>query len=392
MVTSAERVEFLRCSELFHDLPRALVEAIAAQLEEVHYRAGDVVFDRGDEGDAVYVVLDGVLSMEADGVSLLLRNPGECVGEFALIDEGLRSAAAVARSEVRLLRWGRCEFQRALEGDGAIARGIFRMLTHKLREDLRGRLDMQLTQERWQQDLARAKEIQSGMLPPGQWSCATAELAGYCMPADEVGGDYYDYLTLDNSGLGVIIGDVTGHGFYSSLFVAMAKSCFHTQIPFGHGPSTIMAAMRKALDLSIGGHLLMTCCYVLFDAQTRQIRYSNAGHPPALILRADGRTVDVLEAIDPILGALSADLQPEFGEVCTMWASGDLMVLYSDGVIDARAPGGGMFGEARLRNCVSNLAGCSALQARERILNDIAGFGQGEPVGDDMTLVVVKAR
>ena len=183
-------------SELFSGVSEALLREIDARLGNVSYRAGERIFAQGDLGDAVYVVSRGTLSLEVDGMTLLYRQPGECVGEFALIDDEPRSAAAIALTDVELLRWERRDFQETMSRHGDVARGIFRMLTGKLRQDVESKVSMQLERERWQQDLARAREIQMGMLPAGPLSAPGIEVTGYCQPAAGVGGDYYDFLEL----------------------------------------------------------------------------------------------------------------------------------------------------------------------------------------------------
>ena len=386
---SEELVNFLRSVDLFHAMPPALLERIAGQLEHVSYEAGEEVFQEGQPGDAVFVVAEGVLSLQSAGAELLLRGRGECIGEFALIDDEPRSATAIASTDLTLLRWDKRLFRQTLESNAATARGIFRTLTAKLREDLDAKLEM----NRLQQDLSRANEIQMGMLPTGAWSVEHLEIAGLCAPAAQVGGDYYDYLQLSEEAgdVGLIIGDVTGHGFYSGLFVAMAKSCFHTQVPVDHSPEAIMNAMRTTLGLSIDRQLLMSCCYLLFCPATRTLRYANAGHPPPLLLRAATDEIEALPALDPLLGVLDADLQPVFSAASSRWEQGDLLCVYSDGVTEARAPDRTMFGEGRLREVLRECGDCGAQEALNHLLGAINDFGRGEPVGDDLTLVTVKA-
>ena len=385
-----DRIQILADSELLGGVSRRLLEAIDGQLEAVAYRAGEVVFEQGDTGDAVYVVASGTLSLQSESVTLLYREPGECVGEFALIDDEPRSATALALTDVVLLRWGRCDFQRTLSNDAEVARGIVRMLTRKLRQDVDSRVRMQLERERWQQDLARAREIQMGMLPASHLTRIGLEVHGYCRPAAEVGGDYYDYFALDDDKVALIIGDVTGHGFYSGLFVAMAKSCIHTQSSFSYAPSVVMAGLRRTLDLSIQRQLLMTSCYVLFDLREGTLSYANAGHPYPYLFRAAEQVLHPLKALDPILGALDADLTPVFAERTMDWSTGDVLVMYSDGITESRNPRGEMFEHERLEACVRGLAARPTADIKDGILGAVESYAGGVSQGDDLTLVVAK--
>ena len=192
----SSRLNFLRTTELLAAVPDALIERIDARLAEVNLEAGEILFEEGDEGDAVYIVAQGRLRVESDGLLLLTRSDGDCIGEIALIDNEPRSADAVADTPVRLLRWERRDFQEMLGQDPVVARGIFTMLTGKLRQDVKSAVRLEREAERWRQDLARAREIQQGMLPGERLLTDRLELAGVCSQASEVGGDFYDFIEM----------------------------------------------------------------------------------------------------------------------------------------------------------------------------------------------------
>ena len=387
----SDRLAFLRTTELLSAVPEALVAKIDRALEEVNLAAGEVLFDEGEEGDAVYLVAEGRLRLESDGMTVITRSCGDCVGEIALIDDEPRSAAAIADTPVKLLRWERRDFQKTLSQDPEIARGIFKMLTAKLREDVKSTVRLERERERWRQDLVRAREIQQGMLPAGRLLTESIELAGVCSQASEVGGDFYDYLCLDGDSVGLIVGDVTGHGFYAGLFVAMAKSCLHTQTRFSFDPREVMQAMRRTLDLSIQRRLLMSCCYVLFEPGVRRLHYANAGHPYPYLYRAGEGFLHRLQALDPILGAL--DLGAGGYARRTMpWEPGDVLVMYTDGVTEARDDAGRMFEHEALEACIAETEGDSAESIRDRILEKISAHAGEGTQDDDLTLVVARAR
>lgn len=388
---ASELVKFLKQTELFQTVPEILVEIIEDHLTEVRLREGAILFHEGEVGDAVYVIAEGTLSLQSEGVQLLTRKRGECIGEFALIDDEPRSAAAVAETDVVLYKWDRASFQDMLSTDAEVARGIFRMLTGKLRQDVERRVVMVVEQERWRQDLTRAKEIQTGMLPADHLKRPDLEIAGFCTPAAEVGGDFYDYIEFDDDEVGLVIGDVTGHGFYSGLFVAMAKSCIHTQARVIHSPAAMMRSLRLALSLSIQRRLLMTCCYVAVSPRRGTLTYANAGHPYPYRFRPSTGELIRLEALDPILGALDVDTV-DFEERTIEFLPGDYLVMYSDGVSEARNSGERMFEEKAFEPCVRENCRESAKTARDGILDALAAFVEDVPQRDDLTLVVAYAR
>ncbi|MCZ6635877.1 MAG: sigma 54-interacting transcriptional regulator [bacterium] len=132
----ADRIDFLKTTELFAGVSNDLLERICGSMELADVRAGTTLFRAGDAGDAVYLVVTGTLSIEKDDVQLVTRGPGECIGEFALIDDAPRSTDVVAETDVRLLRWGRTDFQASFTQTPSVAQGLFRILLGKLREDV----------------------------------------------------------------------------------------------------------------------------------------------------------------------------------------------------------------------------------------------------------------
>ena len=387
--TDMDHIALLRNTDLLRDVSDSGLNEIASCTEEVKALAGTTVFRKGDDGDALYLIVDGTLRLESDGVSLMLRTAGEWIGEMALIDKGTRSASAIAQTDVRLLRWERESFVRVISHHPGVAYGIFKVLTRKLREDIERQVDLELVQERWKQDLKRAREIQMGMLPSGDLITPRMQISGYCRPAAEVGGDYYDYVKFDDARLGVIIGDVTGHGFYAGLFVAMAKSGINTQAQIDHAPHKIMEAMRRTVSLSIQRSLLMTCCYVLFDVDNDTLSFSNAGHPYPYHYRRRSGSLERLLPMDPLLGV--QDLyDASFQESESDWEPGDLMLFYSDGITEARDADGKMFEHQRLEDCFVENKDRTPAQIKEAILAKLERHCNGQPYDDDLTLVVVK--
>ena len=312
------------------------------------------------------------------------------MGEFALIDEGRRSATVRAQTDVLLLKWDRSCFHRALTDNPDVAQGLFRVLTAKLREDIRIQVDFALEKERWRQDLQRAREIQTGMLPEADFCTEKLQVSGFCRPAVEVGGDYYDYISRSDEKLGIIICDVTGHGFYSSLFVAMAKSCLHTLAEIGNTPDSVMLSMRNTLSLSIQRRLLMSCCYALIDPVRGTLLYANAGHPFPYHYCASTGSLERLGALDPILGALEPNSSHyQYSEAS--WAPGDLLVLYTDGITEERDSNGKQFGHERLEKLILEHANHTSAGLKQIILDSVADHVGDMAQRDDMTLVVAKA-
>ena len=276
---------------------------------------------------------------------------------------------------MRLLAWERQAFEEVLEADPAVARGILRTLTAKLRTDVTVGVGLIVERDRWREDLARSRQVQAAMLPPERVDLAGLQVAGRCAPVGVVGGDFYDVLSFEDGRCAIIMADVTGHGFHSGLIVAMVKSCLHAQARFDVSPPAMMQAMRHTLSLSLERGMLMSCTYLLFEPGAQCLTYANAGHPHPLH-NSVASGVTPLDVLDPILGAQDVD-EIRYRERRVPWLPGDCVVLYSDGVTEARSPGGEEFGRPRLDEALSTVSGMSALDTRDCLLSEVESHCAG---------------
>jgi len=385
----SDRITFLKGTSIFANVPESFLMQISENTHEVSVKIGTTIFSEGDVGDVVYLVVSGTVGIESDGIKLVTRSSGECFGEFALLDDEPRSASAIAETDVLLLKLERKDFQQAVLQNPEMAFGIFSTLTGKLRQDITVQVEVVREQERWQQDIKRAHEIQMAMLPQEDLKTDKIEIAGYCQPADDVGGDYYDYLLLADDKLGIIICDVTGHGFYSGLFVAMAKSCLHTQVQIDYSPKKVMEAMNRAISISMKRGLLMSCCYIVIDFKNDTLTYANASQPYPYHYSQNEGCLGQFLSTDMILGIRSIEYQ--FAVEERKWEKGDLLVLYSDGITEAENAKEEMFGDERLEKIISENINKSAASLRDCILNTLSLHCDGVPQNDDVTLVIAKA-
>lgn len=388
--------DFLADVPLFDDLEAADRRDIAATMSVVDFPDERIVFDEGTEGDAAYFVVEGTVHLESSGVVLAVRAEGEMVGEYALIDNSPRSAAARALANTRLLRWPRETFNRCLVEQPAVGTGLFRLLTQKLREDVDKRVADALERQRWKLELEWARDVQRGLLPDEDATIGGMELSCACHPAGHVGGDLYDYLTsprrsgvVADEAVGVLIGDVTGHGVYSALLAAMAKSCLYNQHRTDPSPGAVMRALARTVELSVGTRLLMSAAYAHVSAD--EVVFANAGHPPILHVNQGDGTVTRLGALDPILGALDA---PNYLglEQRRALRRGDLLVFVTDGVTETRSAAGDLFGAGRLDAVLARDSYASAQSCRDAVLRAVRDFRGNAPVEDDLTLVVIRIR
>jgi serine phosphatase RsbU (regulator of sigma subunit) len=200
----------------------------------------------------------------------------------------------------------------------------------------------------------------------------------------DVGGDVYDFLTLDDGRLAVILGDVTGKGIEAAADMAMAKFSFRALARMHSEPEDFLARVNEVIVDEIGGGKFITMLYALIDARARTVAVASAGHPPAKIVRPDG-TVSLLAGSGLALGiepdqvyeAERAELEP-----------GSSVVLYTDGVVEARRDGK-LYGEERLDRVLAKEARLGAQELAEAILADCRSFAGGD-LGDDCALLCLR--
>jgi serine phosphatase RsbU (regulator of sigma subunit) len=242
--------------------------------------------------------------------------------------------------------------------------------------------------ERRQRELEIARELQVNLLPKAPPSIAGLDIADRSEPATEVGGDYFDYLDLGEGRLGVVVGDVAGHGMPAGLMMAMAKSAIHTQVQVGGTPSVLIERLSETLLGLSADNQFMTMVFAELDIDSGEFRYSNAGHHYPLHLQAATGEIVELESTGVPLGLLA--IPPGPFRSCPM-GPGDIFLFYSDGLVEATGPNSEeMFGTSRLKRVLLANRGRSAKTILEACFHAVRRFAGEEPLHDDATMVVVK--
>jgi serine phosphatase RsbU (regulator of sigma subunit)/ketosteroid isomerase-like protein len=252
--------------------------------------------------------------------------------------------------------------------------------------NLRGQLLEQerIERERVEQELRLARSIQQASLPKEVPQLEGWEISPLYRPAREVGGDFYDFLRLDDGRLGLVVGDATGKGVPAALVMASARSMLRAVAQASESPGAVLRRINDPLAADIPPNMFVTCFYAILDPKSGHLAYANAGHDLPYLHR-DGEAEE-LRATGMPLG-----LMPGMGyeEKRTILRAGDGAVLYSDGLVEAHDPEGEMFGFPRLRTLVAE-------HGEERSLGDFlmeelySFVGEGWEQEDDITLLTLK--
>jgi sigma-B regulation protein RsbU (phosphoserine phosphatase) len=241
------------------------------------------------------------------------------------------------------------------------------------------------SERRRQSELEIAANVQQKLFPRTARRMGTIDYAGQCLAAQGVGGDYYDFLNLDED-LGFVLADVSGKGVPAALLMANLQACFRTQAAAGvHRPAELLETVHRHFYASTSADRFATLFFGSYDDRTRRMRYVNCGHCAPLLLRAGGETTR-LEPTATVLGAFE-DWNCAEDEVGLN--AGDTLLLYSDGVTEATDPSGQEFGEDRLDRTLRETSGTTAENVTREIVNAVSTFS-GSSRMDDITVVAIR--
>ncbi|MBI4521978.1 MAG: SpoIIE family protein phosphatase [Gemmatimonadetes bacterium] len=243
-----------------------------------------------------------------------------------------------------------------------------------------------LQRERMSREMELAHDLQMKLLPPVD-SIAGAEVAARCEPAQLVGGDFYQLLHFSDDRIGIMIGDVSSHGFPAALIMALAMSAAGIYAHQGAAPAEVLSRMHVALiDELESTEMYLTLFYGVIDPAAGTLTYANAGHPHAFRLRG-GRAAERLSTTDPPFAITN---RQTYHETQTAWVSGDdVLLLFTDGLSDAVAPQSRGEGESRVVEEVTRMSGSPLRDVVDRLFA-LAAAGGTPALGDDRTAVLIR--
>ena len=371
---------------------RATAGALAESFAEDLGIRGGRIYARDDDGDYELVATFGEAAKSPIGLRVsrqyhaIERLLDECCVVMELSDTGLDR-------ELEAELGTRDQFAAIVVADGEYALSLDVVRPESDREDLLATLNIvrlainqKLREERMQQILQESRRIQESILPRRIPTYGDFDLAARTVPAEIVGGDFYDFIALTDSVFYVVVADATGHGLPAALQVRD----IYTGLRMGLSREFKLSRTLERLNQIIHRSRLATKFVSLFLAEVEvggTVMYCNAGHPPAILVRSGGE-VELLRTGGPIIGPrLDAHYTVDIAHL----SPGDLMVLYSDGITETRHRDREQeFSAERLTALARDLRDRSAGDIVESILREVTAFSDGRPPDDDRTLVVVK--
>lgn len=266
----------------------------------------------------------------------------------------------------------------------------FNRMTSQLGDSIERLKSTTAVKERIEGELQVANQIQMGMLPkifPPFPRRPEFDLHALIHPAREVGGDFYDFFLFGDDELYFVIGDVAGKGVPASLFMAVTITLFRSSLVWGLDPASLLAKLNQHLCADNDASLFVTMFCGKLQVDSGEVLYSNGGHNPPYVLRADGGLDRLPGEGGPALGLIE-EARYRLGRLTLQPQDG--LVLYTDGVTEATGPRDQFFLESRLEACLRSAGADTARQLVERVSGAVDSFTAGAPQADDITLVALR--
>lgn len=399
---------------LLASLPPEEIDFLAATLSSREVSAGTVFLHEDTTGDRLYIVLEGqveiikALGTEAER-SLGLRGPGAFLGEMSLLNEGhLATASVRANTTLQLVEITRSDFDALLQRQPSLTRSLLQVLSARLTEsenvtirDLREKnrqlasayAELQAAQaqliekEKLEAELRIAREIQRSILPKTKPQVPGLDFGMLIEPMLSVGGDFFDFLLLDEDHVGLVMGDVSNHGVPAAIFMALTYSLMRVGAARGNSPGEVLHLVnRQLLDMNAAG-MFVTMLYGVLERSTRRFEFARAGHDLPLIIDARREPVPLTPGVGQFLGIFP---EPYIDEQCTTLPPHGLVLMYTDGITETRNSSGEMFGVEGLEAVLRSGHNPTAQAACEAVLAEARAFNDYGPQQDDIAVMALR--
>jgi len=251
--------------------------------------------------------------------------------------------------------------------------------------------------KRLEEELRIARQIQMSLLPRGPLDFPGMGVTALCVPAREVGGDYYDFFPLGDGRLGVLIADVSGKGTSAALYMAELKGLVLSLSQIYQSPRQLLMEVNRIISENLDTRSFITMTYGVIDLAASVMTFARAGHTPMIYLPGNSRGSSDVRVLAPsgiVVGLRIPGANEKFAELLEEdrieLHKGDVLVLYTDGITEAMNAQSDLFGEGRLSRLVAEHGHLESGELRERILREVEAFVGGADQHDDMTMILMK--
>ncbi len=250
-----------------------------------------------------------------------------------------------------------------------------------------------IEKERLEQELRVAHDTQLKLLPKQMPEIGSLEIDALCITANEVGGDYYDFIRLENERLGVVIADVSGKGLSAAFYMAELKGIVNAFARLYESPRPLLQKVNETLFWNVDRQTFVSMIYAIVDTRRKRLSFCRAGHGPLIYYC---RQRDEIKVLQPMGIGLALDAGPIFNRMIEeqeiKWGEGDFFVFYTDGLTEARNINQEEYGEERLLDLIYKMRERPAHEIRKAIMQDVIYFVGEAKTHDDFSLIVIKVR
>ncbi len=381
---------------LFGGAPDQLVEQELQECEVLELPAGWRILVPGQTNDCVYIPLSGDvaahLDYERNPAAAVPIKPGECIGELSAIDGKPVSALVVTVTAARVLRIPQEIFWDRLMVLPGVAANFRIMLSERVRktsEMAQEALRKQLELEQLKRELQMARQLQASMLPlqrPLFPERSDLDVCGLMEPASNVGGDLFDAFFIRENQLFFCIGDVSGHGVASAMFMARAIGLLRVLAMATTEPHKLMRQLNERLCIGNDTNIFVTLLCGVMDVSSGQIRYSNGGHcPPMLVAPGVSRMLPVPKG--PLVGAIPG---ARYSAMELTLQPGETFFCYTDGVTEAQDEKQQEYTEPRCLDFVNRQPLQDTATLLDAVRREVAAYTRTEVLEDDFTLFALR--
>ncbi len=384
--------------DLCRGIPYDQVESILERCPADALAPGEVLLEPGQANHHLYLLLNGRLEVRlksSDSPVADVIEAGECIGEMSIIDGQPASAYVVATEQSTVIAVHEDVFWSKIATSPKAVRNLSRILAQRMRKrndvTLRA-LEQEMRLELLQKELLAAYEIQIGMLPQGP--ILFPESPGIDVHAridvvKSVGGDFYVAFSLDEHHVCVAIGDVSGKGMPAALFMVRTMTLLRAEMVKSKGLAECMDRFNRALCDTNISHMFVSLVVMRINVFDGTVDYVNAGHSPMLVSTPGEPPLAVDDSRGLIAGVLEDNAYES--DVVRLQAGGRL-VIYTDGVTEARNHTRHFYGQRRLMDFLANLDPPDSSRLVDAIFEDVRAFAGDTPQSDDITIVAVGYR
>lgn len=238
-------------------------------------------------------------------------------------------------------------------------------------------------------ELDMARTLQQSILPSEMPASHRYEVEASMTPAHDIGGDFYDIVKLENERLGLSVADVCGKGIPAALFMMGARSVLKGTSIGASEPGTVLSEMNQIILHDNPKSMFLTLVYMVYNPRTGEMQYANGGHPAPIVVHGDGSCSELA----PVEGvAVGLEREATFEEGTSTLEPGETVIIYSDGVSDAKNDTGEGFGVERLMRVFEGQPPGGAKEAIHRVAEAVAGFAGGREQDDDLTCLALRRQ